>query len=119
MQPQRRGSIFRAASGASENVPFERAFPTIFSVDASVRETGPGNTGLGLRRFNKLSLREYINCSNLHCSGKALALGDLLREMQGAGLTSVHRELSCAGYQESGDPCPNRFQIELTVAYHP
>jgi hypothetical protein len=117
MQPERRGFIFRLSPDAPENVPFERVFPDILSVDAAVNETGPGNSGLGLRRFSKLSVREYINCSNVHCSGKALPLGDLLREMQASRLTTLSRALDCAGREESGGPCRNRFEIRIDVAY--
>src|SRR4051812_49231485 len=96
------GAIFGEAT-------FAEAFPTIATLTVEVTESGEGNHGLGIRRFNQRSAREWVNCSSENCLGKGFSLGALLRRLVAEGQITVQREQSCESLEESGRPCANRF----------
>lgn len=115
-----RGDIFRPRGGTpDERVPFEEAFPEIASIEAEVIETGEGNVGLGIRRFNRLSVREFLNCSSHLCGGIGFTLGTVLRDMANLRQSKAHIERPCESREDSGQPCPNRFTVDLQITYRP
>src|SRR5450755_2079119 len=117
-KPPKSGAIFRSGTTAEEKkVTFAEAFPEVDSLSAEIIETGPGNSGLGVRRFQRTSFREYINCSNVQCSGRGLPLGDLLRDMVSRRQKSCESHHPCAGHQDSKLACPNAFHIDMEVFY--
>jgi hypothetical protein len=115
-QTPHRGDIFKS-NHSEKTVSFEEAFPAVQSLEMTVEESGPGNAGLGVRRFHRRSFREFINCSNVACAGKGFAAGELLRHL------STHREsfarqmVKCQSQTESGTPCSNTFLVEIKVTY--
>jgi len=115
---RRAGDIFiRSPEQPGVRVTFAEAFPDIESLDAAVAETGEGNQGLGIRRFTRLSAREFVNCSNHRCSGKGFSLGELLRAMTRGRRTRLSQARSCLSHEESGRRCPNRFQVDIELRY--
>lgn len=113
------GDIFKARGATADiRVPFAEAFPEIERVQVDLEETGEGNRGLGLRRFEKRSVREFINCSNQSCAGIGLSLGELLRDMANRRQARARIEKSCESQIENGCPCPNRFALDVSVTYH-
>jgi hypothetical protein len=114
---KRQGDIFLKSDGSGEKATFSEVFPEIESLTAEVTETGPGNAGLGVRRFNRNSYREFINCSNPLCSGHGAPTGDILRTMVKARQTTYRKNLLCEGREESGQPCSNIFVINIALIY--
>ena len=114
---KRQGDIFFRPDGSGEKTTFSEAFPEIESIAAEVTESGLGNAGLGVRRFNRNSYREFVNCSNTSCSGHGAPTGDILRAMVKARQTTYRQPLVCEGREESGNPCANVFAIEITLTY--
>jgi hypothetical protein len=110
------GDIFKSDSDG-ETTTFNRAFPTIAAIGVDIDETGEGNHGLGRRSLTRRSMREYINCSSPHCSGKGLDLGLLLREMIATHQRECKVERVCAGHDEAGNSCKNVFHVALHVTY--
>jgi hypothetical protein len=111
-----RGNIF-FGERAEDRLTFSEAFPEILDASAEVEETGEGNHGLGLRRFHKQGLREYINCSNHRCLGKGFALGFYLREMIRAHASERAIDCPCESHDEDGHPCGNRFKAQIKIQY--
>lgn|GEM_PF-3195521 len=110
------GDIFKSNIDG-ELTTFERAFPTIDSLDVAIDESGEGSEGLGLRCLTRRSVREYVNCSNPRCLGKGLDLGALLRQMTQNKQRALATELQCQSREESGMPCKNIFHIRLRITY--
>jgi hypothetical protein len=111
------GDIFLKNDGSGEKVPFAEVFPEIEALDARVTETGPGNQGLGARRFNRNSYREFINCSNVLCSGHGAPSGDILRAMVKTRQKTAQNRIVCEGREESGKRCSNVFVMAIMLTY--
>lgn len=109
------GRIFKSAHSLPQLATFQEAFPMLDSVSAEVSEFGEGNAGLGLRRFHKNSIREYVNCSNVHCLGRGLAMGDLLRQMLREARDEAEFDRPCDSRDESGASCPNHFGVRIRL----
>jgi hypothetical protein len=113
---RRQGAIFPGQA------TFMEAFPEVRMVQMVIREEGPGNHGLGLRRFNRSSFREFLNCSNAACSGcsgQALSLGDILRDLIRRRLPGIRLLRPCEGRLEKGGLCANVFEIEVDLTFEP
>lgn len=108
---QKQGAIFAGQT------TFAEAFPEVVGVEVIVREAGPGNQGLGERRYNRLTFREYLSCSNVACSGRAVSLGEMLRDLIHRRIESVSFHRACEGRLEKGGSCPNAFEIQLAVEF--
>ncbi len=116
---KKQGGIFRSNSSEELSIPFSEAFPQIQEIDAEISETGEGNEGLGVRRFNRLSAREYVNCSNHRCGGKGFSFGDLLREMIAQRQIERKTDKPCLSNEDGGRPCPNHFAIVVRLELKP
>jgi len=110
--PRKQGAIF------SGQTTFQEAFPEVKTVDVIVKESGPGNQGLGERRYNRLTFREYLSCSNVACTGRAVSLGEILRDLITRRLTGIHLHRACEGHLEKGGACPNGFDIQMAVTFN-
>jgi hypothetical protein len=115
MEKKGQGRIFNSTTLPGQLITFAEAFPDIEAVAADITEVGEGNAGLGVRRFYKNSVREYVNCSNGACGGRGLAMGDLLRQMLREKRDAAEFDLACESRQESGHPCLNRFHVRLRI----
>jgi hypothetical protein len=111
------GDIFFQRDGSLPKTTFSKAFPDIENLTADVTEKGLGNEGLGVRRFTKTSYREFINCSNVLCSGHGAPTGNILRSLVENHRTTYKEDVACTGREESGKPCTNIFSIEITLKY--
>ncbi len=115
---KKQGAIFRDPHLQQENkLQFQEAFPEIKALDIEVTEQGPGNEGLGLRRFTALTVREYINCNNPDCTGKGLSMGDHLRQMLQARQNRQDIQQACEGSTPQG-PCKNHFHVTIALTRH-
>lgn len=106
---------------------FAEAFPSIKSIEVSVREDedmmwkmGQGHTSI----FTESTLRgEYYDCSGRSCFSGGICIGDIIRDMVRSKET--HRETSkrCQGYE--GSPkgrrkyrnCMHMFYVKVSIIY--
>ncbi len=112
------GNIFRKDSDSDDHVPFATAFPRIAELRVEVSESGEGNSGLGLRKFNRHSIREHLNCSSHRCLGRGFWMGNLLRDMVRLGETQRLVVRACESREEAGNPCPNIFTVDVKLTFH-
>lgn len=111
-----------------EPAPFLQAFPAVAEIVVQVSETGDipsafASHGLYPRRFHNNELGSLVSCSNPRCRQGGIDLRDQIYFLVESRETRREFSCGCNGHEGSpkgrrkGDPCDNRFQIHISIAY--
>lgn len=108
----------------AQPVPFEKAFPSIKSlqIKVEIRTGGPMDARPDIRYYTSQNPPgEYVRCPRSSCTDGGWCIGDVLREMVAKGETSRKAGGICAGQERmnrsSFRKCLTLFSAEITIAY--
>jgi hypothetical protein len=118
--------IFRESNFLfAKKASFAEAFPDVAAITVEVDEYGSGTKNYLSAPTRRVysSVGEFVDCSNPHCYGGGISVGNLVREIVRKRKTEGETSGGCRGHEGSARgrrlsrPCINTFKVKVTLVY--